>query len=68
MAKAQDIIDGMAILLRHTASDAHIGGAQPDIILGPPATLDAPNENELSLLQTYGWFWSEEFECWAHFC
>ena len=67
MARTADIISGLQILLKYTNDPAaHIGGAEHDVIYGPPLLNDV-SEADKQALESTGWI-CEEDECgWFHF-
>lgn len=73
MARASDIIKGLTILAKYVDKgiDAHIGGADHDIIFG---TMDNHDENENPIsaedtksLESAGWHKDGEYGGWSCF-
>lgn len=66
MAKYRDIIGGLQILVKYRkdGEEAHFEGADHDIIFSHDESVSAEDKKQLEEL---GWFWSEEFDCWARF-
>ena len=72
MARVIDIIDGLRCLHSYSESENpdqdFLGGADHDIIYGPSVDPEKMNPEDLENLERSGWFLSEEFDCWCHFC
>lgn len=64
MATADKIVDGLRILI---AGSSRVDvSAEHDVIYagGPTTTVNTEDRLELERL---GWYWDEQFGCWAHF-
>jgi len=77
MASIRDIIEGLEILAKTAKTplglaeqgvtdtrQAHLGGADHDIIWGPKAD---PNEQDKDRLDELGWHFDDRADCWARF-
>lgn len=75
MASIKDICDGLEILAKYvkpmdggaTGRDVHLGGADHDVIWGPEI-VGPLNEADRITINDLGWHYSDENECWSHFC
>lgn len=71
MATYNDIINGLKLFAekQEDGEEEQLGGADHDIIFGPSSDMlvcDFTDEEE-EQLDMWGWFFSEEHDCWAHF-
>lgn len=71
MATISDVIKGLRIMAKYEkdGEEAHIGGAEHDIIFGcttQPEDMDIVCQAELA---EAGWFWSDpkDYGCWCMF-
>jgi hypothetical protein len=62
MASAKKIMEGIAIQLKYCGEDDNCS-ASHDEIYGP-CDEDNLDKNDIEALESLGWFWNSEFECW----
>ena len=72
MARAIDIIKGLEILCKYAdrGTDAHIGGAEHDVIYGVEVDNSRVTDEDLETLDRHGWLCGEargDDEGWFHF-
>ena len=65
MSQIKEIIQGLQILSRYRLQNDWIA-AEHDIIYGPDLKEDVTPE-DAKQLENLGWFFDEEFDCWAVF-
>ncbi len=65
MATMQTIADGLSILLKYDPAGSC--GAEHDILYAGPDIKAQVSEEDAKKLESLGWHWSTEFECWARF-
>ena len=69
MARVIDIIKGLQILAKYAEEDAHIGGAEHDVIYGPP-TMGEISPEDREKLRESRWHEGEDEDeglGWYHF-
>lgn len=64
MASAQEVIDGLTILMKHGAISVE---AQHDILYAGPGIDGELTDEEKAKLEQLGWHFDEETDSWARF-
>lgn len=65
MATAEQIIEGLKILVENADDGDTYCAAEHDILYGP-GTKEIP-EGQKELLEKLGWFYDDDVDCWARF-
>jgi hypothetical protein len=66
MASYSHVIAGLALFASKQAPEAQVLGADHDVIYGAPSRLELTQE-EIDKLGEWGWFLSDEYDCWCAF-
>lgn len=66
MARYSDVIAGLQLFASKEKPNAHMGGAEHDVIFGAPLTVQL-TEEEIKQLEEWGWHQDTEIDCWTHF-
>ena len=68
MASVNEIVKGLQILAKYSTDgeEGHLGGADHDIIYGPPMSKDVSPEDATEL-EALGWHLDLDYGQWAHF-
>lgn len=65
MATMQQVIDGLKVLRKY--GNGHVAAEHDILMAGPDLKRDDVDADDRAELERAGWFWSEEFDCWARF-
>lgn len=65
MNRMQKVRDGLSILLKYNPDGDT--AADHDIIYAASIPMKNIAADDLKQLDDLGWFWDQQYECWAHF-
>lgn len=60
------ILEGLQIFIKYDQEDTDTS-AEHDILYAGATPPSAMADEDLATLKKLGWFWKDEFDCWAHF-
>lgn len=68
MATYNEIIRGLDIFARytHNGHEAHLGGADHDVIYGLPLIVNV-SDVDAARLEELGWHRNKSADCWVHY-
>lgn len=64
MASISDVMGGLEILRKYATPDDDMA-AEHDVIYAPGGR--KVSKEDRAALEKLGWFWDDEFHCWARF-
>lgn len=67
VATYRNIINGLKLFAAIEGEDAHVPGADHDVIYGPELEEGQLTQEQLAQLEEWGWHLSEESGGWQHF-